>query len=177
MRNKRTKGFTLVEVIITIALLGIVGLAVITMMTSSSNVFSRITNQTQAKMKANQVMEVLIPQVRYGTELKRLSSESQMPASSGYRSIYTSGGRLYMCDSGNTSDLFGEPFYSNYNVAVELETSGNALDITVTVTFSGDPSLNSTLATSVQNLNAASISGSGNIISYQWLTAPASAST
>ena len=176
MQIRRKKAFTLVEVIITIALLGIVGLAVVTMMTSSGNVFNRITNQSQAKMKANQVMEVLVPQARYATDLQLLGSESQIPISAGYRSIYAgSDGRVYMCDSGNTSDLFGEPFYGTYNIEIAFTHSDNVLGITVTVTSSGDASVKSTLETSVQNLNATSISGSGNIISYQWLTAPASA--
>ncbi len=173
--KKRKSAFTLVELIIATGLLAIVGIAVITMMTSSGNVFSRISNQTQAKMKANQVMEVLVPQARHATGLALLGSQSEI-SSSKNRYIYASGGRVYISDSGKTTDLFGESFYGNNKIDMVFSPSGNTLKITVTVTSSVDPAVKSTLSTSVQNLNATGISGSGNVLSYQWLTAPAASS-
>jgi prepilin-type N-terminal cleavage/methylation domain-containing protein len=178
MKNKSKKGFTLVELIVVVALLAIVGVAVISIMTPASNMFTKMQKQAQAKIIASGVMQVIEPQVRFGTNLKIVSAKSL----DSNRYLYTTGGKVYIVkgETGNTSpvDLFGTDFYSGYTIEMQCkvpDSSPNTVQITVTAKYITDTSIISSLTTSIQNQNTDTVidnGGSINYLCYQWLTEP-----
>ena len=176
MQKKSKKAFTLVEMMIVIALVGIVSLLIVSMMGSAANATTELSNEAQAKMKASQVMQVIIPQVRYATNLQLINDSSQIGKTSGYEYLYTSNYKVYLYKSGSATDMFGTSFYNNYQVSLSFNVTSapDTVQIKATVTLPSKSTINSVLTTSVQNLNATSIAGSGNILMYQWLTAPPS---
>ena len=175
MQKKSKKAFTLVELIVVIALVGIVGLAVISMMVPASNVFNRMSGEVQAKMKASQVMQVLSPQLKYATGLEILNDPGKIGTTTTNRYIYTSGGKVYKNDSGVSADLFTSDFYGNYQIEMTAnKIENNLVEIVLIVTLKSDSSVKSTLTTAVRDLNTQSIGGpgSGTILAYAWLSSP-----
>lgn len=168
----------MIETIVVVALVAIVGVAVVSIMTPAGNLFGNMQKQAQAKMIASGVMQVIEPQARFGTNLKLVSAKS----SDSNRYLYTSGGKVYVVkgETGNKSpvDMFGDDYYNGYTVALTCpRTEGDTVWIRVTVKRSGDEAITSTVETAIQNMNSPSgVTRSGDILCYQWLTKPSQSS-
>lgn len=170
---KSKKAFTLIEMIVVVALVGIVGLGVVSMMVPASNVFTRMSKEVEAKMKASEVMQILVPQIRFAEGISVLDDYSMINTTDGNRFLYTRDGKVYLSDGPGEKDLFGENFYGNYQVGMTADIlEDNLLQIDVTVELKGsDPNIKSTLTTAVRQLNdSAKIIGQngGMILSYKW---------
>ncbi len=172
--KKSKKGFTLVEMVVVIALVAILGVAVVSIMTPAGNMFAKMQKQAQAKMIASGVMQVVEPQARFGTNLKIVSS---VVSGDSNRYLYASGGKLLMRDTGKASatDVFGSDYYNGYTVEMTCSSSGNSVQITVKAKYATDDTIASSLTTTIQNQNTANVTDSGGSIDYlcyQWLTEP-----
>lgn len=178
MKNKSKKGFTLVEMVAVFALLAIVGVAVLSIMTPAGNMFTKMQKQSQAKMIASGVMQVIEPQARFGTNIKIVGSRT----GGANRNLYADNGKVYIVygDKGSTSpiDLFGSAFYNGYQVSINFGVvSSNTVTIQVTAKNTTDSSVIATLNTSVQNENTTTITDNGDILCYEWRTTPPAATS
>jgi prepilin-type N-terminal cleavage/methylation domain-containing protein len=174
MRIKNKKAFTLIEVIVVVALVGIVGTAIVSMMVPASNVFGRVADEVETKMKAGQVMQTLVPQTRYAGELVIGSDPSLIGGDSGKRYLYAQDGKVYLYKDGAVSDIFTDEFYSGCTVDFSfLKLENNLIEVTLEVTQTGGGS-RSELKTSVRVLNTQEIGGTeGDILTYTWDQVPA----
>lgn len=173
MKNKDKKAFTLIEMIVVMALIAIVGVTVLSVMMSSSNMFNKMQTEGQAKMIASGVMQAIEPQVRFGTNMTIVGART----GDTNRNLYAENGKVYIVygeKSTSPVDLFGSDFYRGYSVTSLIFTgSGTTVQISITVQSSTDTSITSTLTTSVQNQNTpGGITGNAGYLCYQWLTQP-----
>ena len=170
--GKAKKAFTLIEIIVVTALVGIVGVAVVSMMVPASNVFQQMSSNVEAKMKADQLMKVIQPQVRYATELEILDDASQIGADGDFRYLYNGQNKILVYDNGAENDLFSEDYYGGYDVSFTAQRlENNLVEITLQVAKKDDPSMQCTIKTSVFVLNTAivgGVDGPGNILKFKW---------
>lgn len=181
MKYKSKKAFTLIEMVVVVALVAIVGVAVISIMTPAGNMFAKMQSQAQTKMIASGILQAIEPQVRFGTDLSVLSSQSQIVSGDDNRYIYIKNNRVYTRkeNQSNSSeyDLFGVAFYNNYNISMDCSVPApNTVQISITASNS-DRSVTSMVTTTVQNMNSSSVSGNGSVLRYEWRTAPPSQSS
>lgn len=174
MRKNSNKAFTLVELIVVVALVGIVGAAIASMMVPTSNVFMRLSDEVETKMKAGQVMQTLVPQIRYAGDMVIGNDPSVIGGEAGKQYLYVQDGRVYLYKDGAAADLYSEEFYNGCSVefsAKKLEN--NLVEVTLTVTQPGGGS-RSELKTSVRDLNTQEIGGTeGSVLTYTWNQVPA----
>jgi len=173
MRRRGKKAFTLVEIIVVVALVGIVGAAIVSMIVPASNFFARITDEVETKMKASQIMQTIVPQVRYAGELVVGNDYNQIGAEPDQRYLYTQGGKMYLYRDGVSADLFSDDFYDGCIVefgAQKLEN--NLMQLTLAVSLP-DGEARSELKTAVRVLNTQDIGGTeGAVLSYTWNEVP-----
>jgi competence protein ComGC len=169
-KQSSKKSFTLVEVIVVLALVSIVGTIIVSMLVPSSNMFRVLTTRIETKMKADQVMKVLVLQVRFSRELEISADEALLLLEPEKRKLYSKDGKVYMYDDGKTKDLYDDDFYNGYSVEVwTKKLEDNLVEIDCTVTLTGDENISYTLTTAVECYNTQIIAGEeGNILSYIW---------
>ncbi len=175
MRKNGKKAFTLIEVIVTVALVGIVGTAIVSMIVPTSNVFRQLTEEVETKMKAGQVMQTLVPQIRYAGELVIEDDPEQIGRDPDKRYLYAQDGKVYIYMDGVSADLLTDEFYDDCEVDFSVsKLENNLLEVTLVVTqVSGDAS--SELATSVRVLNTQEVGGTeGKVLEYTWNEIPVS---
>lgn len=168
IKNKR--GFTLVELIAVMALIGVIGVAVAGMLVPASNAYIDVDRNVQAKMKADQVIDTVRNQVRYGKSLQILADPGSVGGMANMRYLYSQNGKVFLYKDGGTKDLFGDKFYAGYRVDISARKVENSLlSISCRVTLPGFPEVSCTLETSVNVLNTEDITGSeGSILAYGW---------
>ncbi|MGI6161466.1 MAG: prepilin-type N-terminal cleavage/methylation domain-containing protein [Christensenellales bacterium] len=169
-RIQKKKAFTLVEMIVVLALLGIIGSGLIGIIVPSTNIFTRIGAEVQAKMKSNQVMRVVLDQTEFAKDLELITNSALIGEDAEKRYLYTNNGKLYMQSSGSTIDLFGDDFYDGYEVSLSArKMEKNLVELTLNTMLSGSPNVNHTLTTTLRSLNTSEVAGdNGGIIAYVW---------
>jgi prepilin-type N-terminal cleavage/methylation domain-containing protein len=173
MRKNGKKAFTLIEVIVVVALVGIVGTAIVSMIVPTSNVFRQLSEEVETKMKAGQIMQALVPQIRYAGELVIEDNVDQVGSDPNKRYLYTQDGKVYLYMDGASVNLLTDEFYDD--CAVDFRVSkleNNLLEVTLVVTQkSGDS--RSELVTSVRVLNTQEVGGTeGYVLEYTWNEVP-----
>lgn len=173
MRKNGKKAFTLIEVIVVVALVGIVGAAIVSMMVPASNIFGRVADEVETKMKAGQVMQTLVPQMRYAGEMVIGSDPSLIGGDTGKRYLYAQEGKIYLYTDGKASNLFTDDFYDGCTVDFSvLKLESNLIEVTLVVQQTGGQS-KSELVTAVRVLNTQEIGGTqGDILTYTWNQVP-----
>lgn len=170
--NKKNakKSFTLVEVIVVIALVAIIGTMIISMMVPASNMFGALTFRIEAKMKTDQVMKTIVSQIRFSSELEISDDSNILYLDTEKRKLYSQDGKIYLKEAGSTKDLFTDDFYYKYNISFHAEKiQDNLLNISCTTEFKSDNSIKYTITTSAETYNTVLITGEeGNILSYYW---------
>ena len=169
--NKDTKkSFTLVEVVVVIALVAIIGTLIISMMVPASNMFGVITYKVEAKMKTDQVMKTVVSQIRFSRELEISADAGILNVNADKRKLYSQDGKIYLKTQNDAKDLFTDAFYDKYNVSIlAKKIQGNLINISCTAQMKGDASIQYTINTTVEVYNTALIAGDeGNILSYYW---------
>jgi prepilin-type N-terminal cleavage/methylation domain-containing protein len=174
MRNNKRRSFTLIEVIVVVALVGIVGAAIVSMIVPASNFFARIADEVETKMKASQIMQTIVPQVRYAGELVIGSDYGQIGSETDQRYLYNQDGKMYIYMDGETSDLFSDDFYEGCVVELAAEKlENNLVQLTLAVSLAGGES-KSELETAVRVLNTQEVGGTeGTVLAYTWNEVPA----
>ena len=175
MRKNGKKAFTLMEVIVVVALVGIVGAAIVSMMVPASNVFGRVADEVETKMKAGQVMQTLVPQMRYAGEMVIGSDPALIGHEPDKRYLYAQDGKIYQFKDGAATALFPDDFYDGCTVDFSVQKlENNLIEVTLEVTQTGGDS-RSELVTAVRVLNTQDIGGSeGDILTYAWNQVPVS---
>ncbi len=173
LKRNGKKAFTLIEVIVVVALVGIVGTAIVSMIVPASNVFGRVADEVETKMKAGQVMQTLVPQIRYAGDLVVGSDPAVIGSETDKRYLYAQGGKVYLYKDEAATDLFSDAFYNGCTVDFSvLKLESNLIEVTLVVTQTGGQS-RSELVTSMRVLNTQEIGGTeGDILTYTWNQVP-----
>jgi len=95
-KQSAKRSFTLVEVVVVLALVSIVGTIIVSMLVPSSNMFRVLTTRIETKMKADQVMKILVSQVRFSQELEISADEALLLLDPEKRKLYSEDGKIYM---------------------------------------------------------------------------------
>lgn len=169
-KKSSKKSFTLIEVIVVIALVAIIGTMIISMMVPASNMFGVITYKVEAKMKTDQVMKTLVSQIRFSRELEISDDSDILNIDTEKRKLYSQDGKIYLKTADSTKDLFTDDFYDKYTISIEAEKiQDNLLNLSCTAQLKNDASIYYTITTSAEVYNTVLITGEeGNILSYYW---------
>lgn len=164
------KSFTLVEVVVVIALVAIIGTLIISMMVPASNMFGVITYKVEAKMKTDQVMKTVVSQIRFSRELEISADAGILNVNADKRKLYSQNGKIYLKTKTSTQDLFSDAFYDKYTVSIQAKKiEGNLLNLSCTAQMKGDNTIQYTINTTVEVYNSVLITGDeGSILSYYW---------
>lgn len=129
MRRNR-HGFTLVEAVVTLAILAIFLAVTGGILLSSMNIFSRAASQNEMKMAGDAVYSY------YEGILSCAMTVTSDADAQGTGGLKVDGGRLYYCPPGGDtfSDVYGGDFYHGCTLGVSLSLSGATMTLTVTVT-------------------------------------------
>lgn len=150
MNTRRTlrckKGMTLVELLVALAIMGILVMVTITMLVASGNLFAEQANMTQCKQIGDACLDWVADGALYGHYVAIQGSTAYEEETVPYELFYTSDtgatplekGRLYakMKDGAQAIDVFGEDFYMATTVSftfTPLLGEETALKIGVTV--------------------------------------------
>ena len=136
---EKEKGFTLIELMVVVALLAVLGFGIVTFFTNTFKVWWQASQQIEAQQKARAAMDEMTRFIRQarpvtGIEVDKWGSEAantmitfthidETPIS-----YYKSGGRLRRVVNGATSDVIGEDVYSIYFV-LDSTNSPTQVDI------------------------------------------------
>ena len=170
-KTKAKRAFTLVELIVVIALISILGTAIISILVPTSNLFGKMSSTTEAKMKTDQIMETLVKQVRFSEQLEVAESLDKITQNwSDGTKLYCKDGRVMISKAGAEKDLFSEDFYNGFDADIwAKKIENNLIEIKCTVTLHNDSSISNSLDTSVEVYNADTIAGTeGHVLFYVW---------
>lgn len=163
------RAFTLIEVIVVIALVGILGVGVISMMVPASSMFQFMSSDVTAKMKANQVMEIVSAQTRFAKDLEIQSNTSKVgeKAAAGFWYLYGMDNKIYM-NKGSSEDLFSEDFYEGYGITLTADAIENNL-VEIIIEVKSGENVISSLTSSVEVINTAIVAGDkGPVLCFKW---------
>jgi type II secretory pathway pseudopilin PulG len=169
-KQSAKRSFTLVEVIVVLALVSIVGTMIVSMLVPASNVFRVLSTRIEVKMKADQVMKTLVSQVRFSRELEISDDEALLLLDPEKRKLYSQDGKVYLYDDSKTKDLYNDDFYNGFSVELwTTKLEDNLIEISCTATLISDENISYTLTTAIECYNTQIIAGNeGNILSYDW---------
>lgn len=158
-----TKGFTLVELIVTL-LISVILLAVAgTILLSSFQLFSKSASDNEAKLIGDSVMQFLSDQITYAPDLQLIDQQDTTTPPQYTNQIRIVGGKLYyQTGSQPETNYFGDEFYLNTNVQITVKTSGNnIINLTVDVLKNEKPLYQTESAVNLLNirLKSGSIAG------------------
>ena len=167
--KKAKKGFTLIELVVVMALVGIVGLGISLIFVSANDSVVTLGQQTDVQVKTNYAMETVQKYLKYAKGLA-IHETADDAKESGKTYLYSLGGRIYLQEGKNTAeDMFSEEFYEGYYA--ELTVGAIRQDIVkvpVALTNKNDLSVAYSLETDVNVLNTETVGGAswGLMVSY-----------
>ncbi len=149
MRRNR-HGFTLVETVVTLAILAIFLAATGGILLSSMDIFSRAASQNEMKMAGDAVYSY------YENILSCAMTVTSDADAQGTGGMKVQNGKLYYCPPGGDtfSDVYGEDFYHGCTLGVSLSLSGATMTLTVTVTNANGASYEKEAAFKLLNIAA-----------------------
>lgn len=169
MRAK--KAFTMVELIVTMALMGIIGLTVTLIFLSANNTTVMLAEQTDINVKTNYVMQTLQTQLRFAEDLV-IGDPADAGKDTNKRYLYSEDGKIYIREGTATArNLFDEAFYGGYNISMEVsaEQNSNVVRLSVKTQSKNDPSVVYSLQTELRALNTVKVEGTqGSMAAYKW---------
>ncbi|MEG2575358.1 MAG: prepilin-type N-terminal cleavage/methylation domain-containing protein [Christensenella sp.] len=174
MRVKSKKAFTLIELIVTIALVGIVGLGIALIFTSVNGTIVTLTQQTDVNVKTNYVMQTIEKQLKFAKDLTISADAGRAGKEADKTYIYSRDGKLYIQKGiAPAEDLFNENFYEGYYIDMEVTRLEKSLiRLSITTTAKNNLAVEYALETTMNLLNTREVKGdTGNIVSYIWPTA------
>ncbi len=170
-KKNSKKAFTLIELMLVIALMSIVGVTVTLIMVSANNTALMLSRQTDISLKTNYVMETVQTQIKYAGDLKIYGGDGQAGREADRLYLYSEDGRVYFEEGEEgAKDLLGENFYQGYDIDIAVtRMQKNIVTLSVSTTAKDDSSISYTLDTAINVLNTRNIEGeTGSLISYQW---------
>lgn len=169
-KGKAKKGFTLIELIVVIALMSIVGLGIALIFTSANDSVVTLSRQTDINVRTNAVMDIVQTQLKYAKDLK-IDNAGAVGADPGKRYLYSKDGKVYLKKGVNPAqDMFSEAYYEGYYIDITIsKMETNIVSLEVSTAVKNDPSISFSLITDVNVLNTEHVEGeSGNMVSYEW---------
>ncbi|MEA5002011.1 MAG: type II secretion system protein [Christensenella sp.] len=168
-KNKK-KAFTLIELIVVMALVGVLGLGIAVIFVSANDSIVTLGQQTDVTTKTNFAMDTVQTYLKYakGLTIHETANEAK---EAGRTYLYSKDGRIYIQKGSNASeDMFNEAFYEGYYA--ELMASAiqqNIVKVTVAMTNKNDVSVAYSLETDVVALNTETVVGAawGLMVSYE----------
>lgn len=122
MKNIKRKGFTLIEVVATVAIASLVMVALVSFFSVVSKVFVSSTVESELRLISSNTKAYLKNELTYVSDLG-VSGDGT------YSKIEFSGGRIYK----NDVQVFDNDFYGNINIDGEITGQGSVLTITLRV--------------------------------------------
>ena len=122
MKNINRKGFTLIEVVATVAIASLVMVALVSFFSVVSKVFVSSTVESELRLISSNTKAYLKNELTYVSDLG-VSGDGT------YSKIEFSGGRIYK----NDVQVFDNDFYGNINIDGEITGQGSVLTITLRV--------------------------------------------
>lgn len=122
MKNIKRKGFTLIEVVATVAIASLVMVALVSFFSVVSKVFVSSTVESELRLISSNTKAYLKNELTYVSDLG-VSGDGT------YSKIEFSGGRIYK----NDIQVFDNDFYGNINIDGEITGQGSVLTITLRV--------------------------------------------
>lgn len=170
---KSKKAFTLVELIVVIALMGIVGLAVTLIFVSANETTVKLAEQTDINVKTNYVMETVQTQLRFAGDLA-IGDPADAGADADRRYLYSEDGKIYIQEGREAArDMFDEAFYQGYSVGMEVTLiQKNVVILSITTESKNNPEVAYSLETEISAMNTQTVEGAGpgSMIAYTWST-------
>lgn len=151
--KKKEKGFTLIEFILVIILLGIIAGFVGTMLYQESKMFFQFVPRKEAKIESKLVMERILKDLRHAYMNKYTTGSNvnfKMPfdAFRGYTSIYLylSAGKLYFKTGSSPAEIIAEnvsyfnltSIRANYSSYTSTLKTRNLVNVKLTITKEGE---------------------------------------
>ncbi len=169
---KSKKAFTLVELVVVMALMGIIGLAVALIFLSANNTTVMLAEQTDINIKTNYVMQTLQTQLRFAEDLV-IGEPADAGTDANKRYLYSEEGKIYIREGKDPArNLFDEGFYGGYNIGMELRAVGknnNVVLLSVKTESKNDPQVAYSLETELRALNTINVEGTqGSMAAYIW---------
>lgn len=120
------KGVTLVEMVVTIAIITIIVGLTSTIILASQNIFRRNANEIFGKQIGENILNFVKEELEYSTTMK-ISDEQDLTGEY-TNALYVEDGRLmYYKDDLGFVDLFGSEFYNSYKVYLDLDAENFSL--------------------------------------------------
>lgn len=168
---KSKKAFTLVELIVVMALMGILGLGVTMIFLSANNTTVALAEQTDINMKTNYAMETIQTQLRFAEGLT-VGSPAEAGTDADKRYLYSEDGRVYIQEGTSPErNLFGEAFYEGYLIDMEMTPiQKSVVRLSITTQSRNNAAVSYNLETEVSALNTPTVEGAGpgSLASYKW---------
>lgn len=122
MKNLNKKGFTLIEVVATVAIASLVMVALVSFLSVVSKVFIASAIESEQRLIVSSAKAYLKNELTYVTEIAVNGDGS-------FSKLEFTGGRIYK----NGVDVFNNEFYGNTEININLTGSGSVLTFTLDV--------------------------------------------
>lgn len=122
MKNLNKKGFTLIEVVATVAIASLVMVALVSFLSVVSKVFIASAIESEQRLIVSSAKAYLKNELTYVTEIAVNGDGS-------FSKLEFTGGRIYK----NGVDVFNNEFYGNTEINISVTGSGSVLTFTLDV--------------------------------------------
>lgn len=127
MKTLNRKGFTLIEVVATVAIASLVMVALVSFFSVVSKVFVSSAVESELLLLSSSAKAYLKNELTYATEIG-VSDDGT------YNKIEFTGGRIFNKDiHGNDLQVFDNDFYGNTSIDGEIKGEGSILTLTLTI--------------------------------------------
>lgn len=135
--TKKKEGFTLMELIVVIVIVGILGAGVAALMAPAMNIYRASTDISQGKLIASSIASEIEGQLRYAINVQAEEERVEFTHPRyGQTEIVCEEGRLAIV-AGGVDIAYDRKFYMDKEVAVTFEGGGDILTVTVSVSRDG----------------------------------------
>ncbi len=168
--NNKKRGFTLVELIVVMGLVGVLGLGIIVIFTSANDSLVTLGQQTDVTTKTNFAMDTVQTYLKYakGLTIHENTDDVKEPQKT---YLYSKDGRIYIQKGVDAAqDMFSVEFYEGYYAELMVSAiQQNIVKVTVALTNKNDLSVAYSLETDVIALNTETVQGApwGMMVSYE----------
>jgi len=168
--RKRNKGFTLIEVVVTIAIVGILSAGFVSILPTLYNSTNNSNYLSEAQTVAKMIKDNLEGELRYADAID-IKSSLPSPLVQDYEYIYISSGKIYKNSLGGTAQSISPaPGFNEYSYSISFAPeNAKVLKVDLVIYINSKQVYSVSSKIFISNLGAKSITGvnPGNCISYQ----------